>query len=127
VSADRAEPTSAAAQEILDIARGDPGRARLLTESLRHLAEQDARPELRELAQQVLAGRSTLRQTMMSGVYREALGQRMDVFLQWYRGLTPQERARQEAAGREQLERLRAAEEDNERGHDRGRSRPERI
>jgi hypothetical protein len=106
------QPDDAVAAELLEVSRGDPGRARLLRESLRRLADQGDQPELRELARDVLGGRTTLRAAMESPAYRGALGQRMDAFLDWYRKLSPEERKAQEKAGREQLDQLRKAEQD---------------
>jgi hypothetical protein len=98
------------ARELLDVSRGDPGRARMLRESLRRLADHGEQPELREMARDVLAGRTTLRAAMQAQAYRGPLGEQVTKFLDWYRNLSPEERTRQEAAGRQQLDRLRAIE-----------------
>jgi hypothetical protein len=66
------DATGPADPEFRDIARGDPGRYRLLQESLRRLAAGSAGPDLAEMAREVLSGRITLRRAMNSRAYAEA-------------------------------------------------------
>lgn len=70
--------------ELLNIARGDGERHRLLRESLERLANGAAGPELQEMAREVVAGRVTLRRAMLSGAYSEAWGPHVDRLIRWH-------------------------------------------
>lgn len=80
------------ADEITDIAGGDPAMAKVLRESLRHLATGAAGPALQEMANDVLDGRITLREAVRHDHYAAALTERLDAFTEWHDSLSPQER-----------------------------------
>jgi hypothetical protein len=77
--------------ELRSIARGDAAKEQLLRDSLRRLAEGAAGPELREMAHEVMAGRVTLRQAMLSRVYSEALWPYAERLLRWREDLRAEE------------------------------------
>lgn len=62
---------------------------------LAQLAAQDDRPVLRDMARDVLAGRAGLREAMLDPRHQDALNDAMRPFSEWYRNLTPDERAQQ--------------------------------
>ncbi len=107
-----AEPDERVPRDLLDVAHGDRGAARLLYGSLRQVAEHAGQPELREMAREVLSGRITLRQAVQSDAYREVLSGRLGEFMAWYRNLDPQERDEQVAAVRRRVAQIREAEAD---------------
>jgi hypothetical protein len=85
------------------LVRDDPRLARVLRRAFEGMAEAGP-PELRELAAEVLAGRTTLRQAMLSGAYREQVATAGARFAAWYQALDPAEREACRAAGRATLE-----------------------
>lgn len=66
------DATGPADHELRDIARGDPGRHRLLRDALERLETGAAGPDLAEMAGEVMAGRITLRRAMTSRAYADA-------------------------------------------------------
>jgi hypothetical protein len=92
--------------DLLALTHGDPARARVLREALQHL-RRDNQPELRELAEEVLAGRTRVRAAMLSDTYAGALAERREAFVDWYKQLSPAELQQQRDEARAQLDELR--------------------
>jgi hypothetical protein len=82
--------------------RDSPGLAQAVRGALEIMAGSDS-PELRELATEVLAGRTTLRRAMLSGAYRDQVSTAGERFAEWYCELDPAEREACVAAGRAAL------------------------
>jgi hypothetical protein len=86
----------------IGVPAGSSRRARVLRDALETMAR-DGSPELRELATEVLAGRTTLRQAMLSGAYSEQVAAAGERFAAWYNDLDPAERQTYLDAGRAAL------------------------
>ena len=99
------DPQEQVERELLDLAHGNRGQANLVAGVLRQLADQDLEPDLREMAHEVLDGRTTLRKAVTSGAYSAALTPQLDAFLQWYRQAGPEERQAQMDVARAQFDR----------------------
>jgi hypothetical protein len=94
---------------------GDQARARSLRKALQKLADDRAPDDpLREMAREVLSGRTGLREAARVPSYAEALGDRMVQGFREYDRLSLDERVNQEAAARAYLAEQ-AAEIDEER------------
>ncbi|MCK1794515.1 hypothetical protein MTQ01_00415 [Streptomyces sp. XM4193] len=102
--------------DLTGLTGGDEARARALRKSLQRLAggEHVSAP-LREMANEVLAGRIGLRQAMHIDSYSEALGEQVARGSREYQELPPEEVARQKEAAEEYLAEQRA-EIEAERG-----------
>jgi hypothetical protein len=74
------------------------------------LAGQNAHPGLRDMAKDVLAGKTDLRGALLSPQHANALNQAVGQFSQWYRELTPDQRAEQARLGQEFSEEARKEE-----------------
>lgn len=72
------------------------------------LAGQDAQPGLRDMAKDVLAGKTDLHGAVLRNT--DALNQAVGQFSQWYRDLTPDQRAEQARLGQEYAEEARREE-----------------
>jgi hypothetical protein len=83
-----------AVDPVADLALSEAHKA-VVRRQLAQLAEQDERPGLRDLARDVLAGRTDLRGALLGPRYEEALNHAMGQFSGWYQNLTPEERAEQ--------------------------------
>ncbi|MEV4754470.1 hypothetical protein AB0J86_05025 [Micromonospora sp. NPDC049559] len=83
-----------AERQILDLTDGDAGLARLLHASLRRLHEGAAGDDLQEMAREVLAGRSSLREIAATDAYGSMFVDHFRQFSEWQRTLDPQERER---------------------------------
>jgi hypothetical protein len=86
----------------LGVPAGSSRHDRVLRDALETMAVRGS-PELRELATEVLAGRTTLRQAMLSGAYSEQVAAAGERFAAWYSNLDPAERETYLAAGRAAL------------------------
>lgn len=115
-----------AEESIRDVAHGDPGRVRLLRESLHALADGAAGPALQEMARDVLAGRVRLREAALSTFYGAELLPHTERSMRRWAGLTEGERARLVESGGAALERLRV-EEERESVADRGAGGIDRV
>lgn len=78
----------------------------VLRKQLEALAEHSAYPGIRDMARDVLAGKTDLRGAMLGGRYEQAINEGAREFSSWYRGLSDEERAEQERQGREYEEEL---------------------
>ncbi|MEV0882119.1 hypothetical protein AB0I85_30360 [Micromonospora echinofusca] len=81
-------------QQFLDITEGSRGLAKLLHASLARLRDGVAGDDLQELARDVLAGRTDLREVAASDAYGTALLDRYHRFSEWEASLDPEERQR---------------------------------
>jgi hypothetical protein len=79
------------ADESFGIARTSD-QARRLRLALNTLATGSAGPALQDMARDVLSGKVELRAAMQSRAYEEAIGERVEVFSTWYRGLSESQR-----------------------------------
>lgn len=101
--------------DLMNITGGDRARARSLRKALQKLADDHAPDDpLREMAREVLSGRTGLREAARIPAYAEALGDRMVQGFREYDRLSPGERAGQAAAAQAYLAEQ-AAEADEER------------
>ncbi|MGX9888696.1 hypothetical protein [Streptomyces sp. NPDC002276] len=90
--------------DLMDITGGDQARARSLRKALQKLADDNAPDDpLREMARDVLSGRTGLREAARVPSYAEALSDRMVQGFREYDRLSPDERVNQEAAARAHL------------------------
>ncbi|MET7483182.1 hypothetical protein [Streptomyces sp. NPDC005538] len=90
--------------DLMDITGGDQARARSLRKALQTLAHDRAPDDpLREMAREVLNGRTGLREAARVPAYAEALGDRVARGFREYNSLSPEERGNQEAAARAYL------------------------
>ncbi|MER7416485.1 hypothetical protein ABT346_06800 [Micromonospora peucetia] len=81
-------------QQFLDITEGNRGLAKLLHASLSRLRNGVAGDDLQEMARDVLAGHTDLREVAASDAYGTALLDRYHRFTQWEASLDPEERQR---------------------------------
>ncbi|MEU6074229.1 hypothetical protein [Micromonospora sp. NPDC047074] len=81
-------------QQFLDITEGSRGLAKLLHASLSRLRDGVAGDDLQEMARDVLAGRTDLREIAASDAYGTTLLDRYRRFTEWESGLDPEERQR---------------------------------
>ncbi|MFG2782649.1 hypothetical protein ACGFY7_33020 [Streptomyces prunicolor] len=108
--------------DLMDITGGDQARARSLRKALQKLADDRAPDDpLRELAREVLSGRTGLREAARVPAYAEALGDRMVQGFREYDSLSPGERVDQEAAARAYLAEQAAEIEEERSARDAGR------
>lgn len=88
----------------------DQGIARHLTHSLQLLKENSRDPEFARLVDEVLAGRTSLRDVFGSEAFRRTLDPLVEQFSSRYRELDDEERAELAAEGERQLAQLRTEE-----------------
>jgi hypothetical protein len=84
--------------------------ARVLRKQLEMLAEGAKDQRIKDLARDVLAGRTDLRAALLGGRYEDVLNDAMSSFSAWYRDLSDDEKAEQEHRARDHFEDLRCAE-----------------
>lgn len=84
---------------------GNPQVTRFVGECLERFADGD-NVLLREMSEEVLQGRSTLRQIAMTNVYGNELGAAFEQFTDYYRNASQAERDRAEHAALEYLEQI---------------------
>jgi hypothetical protein len=89
-------------EDLLRIA-GNPKVADAVKESLRQLSKGTAGKDLAEMAKELLAGRTTLREIGQSEAYATHLNTAMAKFQQWQSALTPEERNELEQRTRDEL------------------------
>lgn len=113
--------------EFLDIAP-DPAEARLLRKALQQLADGGAGEALQEMAREVLAGRTGLREAVTIPAYAEQLTAKARVFQEEWDQKTDEEREAWAAEGRQRIEQERAemAEEQRAQQQRRPGQRPPR-
>lgn len=71
------------------------------------LADQDEHPGLRDMAKDVLAGRTDLRSAMLEPRHTAVLNEAVGQFSRWYRDLTPEQQAEQERLAQDHAEEAR--------------------
>jgi hypothetical protein len=81
----------------------------VLRKQLETLVEHSAYPGIRDMARDVLDGRTDLRGAMLGSRYEQAINEAAREFSSWYRGLSDEERAEQVRQGREYEEKLEQA------------------
>lgn len=85
----------------MELSRREEAAAR---KQLELLAEHGRDPRVKEMARDVLAGKSDLRATMLGSKYEDALNDGMASFAEWQRSLSDDERAEQLRRATEYLE-----------------------
>jgi hypothetical protein len=93
--------------DLLHATGGDRARARLLRQVLTRLSQGTGGERLREMADDVLAGRLSLSDAMASPYYGEAVQEQTTEFLEWHQRLSDEERAEHVRRGEAEIERLR--------------------
>ncbi|WP_435055194.1 hypothetical protein [Micromonospora aurantiaca (nom. illeg.)] len=88
------DPPSGPEQQLLDLTEGNAGLAKLLHAGLERLREGVAGADLQEMARDVLAGHSDLRQIAATEAYGPMLLDRFHRFKEWEENLDPDERQR---------------------------------
>ncbi|MFM9366660.1 hypothetical protein [Streptomyces sp. Da 82-17] len=94
--------------ELLDMSQGDPAQARLLRKSLETLAAGHGGDALKEMARDVLAGRSSLREAANVSAYSEQLIEQARPMAEKWASMSELEREEVAAEGRRAI----AAEQD---------------
>lgn len=84
----------------------DPGLTRHHRHLLQRLAAEDPRSPLSEMARDLLAGRTTPRTVMASGIYDEALGTGAASMAEWYTTASPEDREAALSLGQNTLAQL---------------------
>jgi hypothetical protein len=92
--------------EIMDVAGQDPARA-VVSLTLRRLASGTKGDLLKEMAESVLSGRTSLRQAAASEAYGQAIETGFDRFWSRYERLSEAQRRRAVEEGDAQLRRIR--------------------
>lgn len=110
---DMEEPVGEAAEkdyeaELADIARGDVARIAVMRASLRQFANGSAGPVLKEMADEVLAGRLDLRTAAMSDAYSHTLFESYRNFWGKLEQMPEAERERLAMSGAAMLAKMRA-------------------
>ncbi|MDI3417271.1 hypothetical protein [Streptomyces luteolus] len=86
--------------ELLDMSQGDPAQARLLRKSLETLAAGHGGDTLKEMAQEVLSGRSSLREAANVSAYSEGLIEQAQPMTEKWASMSDVEREEVAAEGR---------------------------
>lgn len=82
---------------------GNPNAAKAIKDGLERLSKGAGGPELQEMAQELLAGRTSLRTVGSSSAYAEQLTSATAAFSQWRAELSPEERNDMERAASEEF------------------------
>ncbi|MGX6601770.1 hypothetical protein ACWKSP_06485 [Micromonosporaceae bacterium Da 78-11] len=106
-------------QPTIAVAHGDPALARHLRQSLEVLRDRSEDREFRDLVDDVLHGRTDLRDAYSSATFAAGLDTHVEQFAERYEELSPEERQRLAEQGRRSLDTLRERLADEEAGHDR--------
>ncbi|GAA4619487.1 hypothetical protein GCM10023195_88150 [Actinoallomurus liliacearum] len=93
--------------ELMDVAGGDPARAALVRSSLRSLAAGPVHSPLREMAREVLAGRSGFRAAALSDAYSPSFTTAFQTFCKHYEQTAESKRREVVAKGNTILAKLR--------------------
>ncbi|MDQ8701996.1 hypothetical protein RCO28_05755 [Streptomyces sp. LHD-70] len=86
--------------ELLDMSQGDPAQARLLRKSLETLAAGHGGDALKEMAREVLSGRSSLREAANVSAYSEGLIEQARPMTEKWASMSDVEREEVAAEGR---------------------------
>jgi hypothetical protein len=95
-------------EPLLDIARGDLARSRVLRASLQILRDSSKDPAFQAMVDEIMAGRKSLREASRSAVFDENVADKAESGARWFRGLSEEERESLSEQGKEQMARLRA-------------------
>lgn len=96
-----------------------------LRKQLEAIAEHSPDPRIKEMARDVLGGKTDLRAAMLGPNYRDALNESMRAFSTWYRNLSDEQRAEQERRAEEHMEDLRKQAAEKQAGVRRPRPEPD--
>ena len=107
---------------FLPLVQGNQAEARILRKHLQQLADGGAGTVLREMSQEILAGRISVREAICVPAYAEALGERTRTFREDWERTSPEERAAHEESARAFLEAQRVEIEEEGRGPQSGRA-----
>jgi hypothetical protein len=94
-------------EPLLDIARGDAARSRQLRSSLRVLRERTDNPQFRKLLDDVLAGRTGLRDAARTPLFDQVVSPGVQQTVERLREMPEEEKQRRAAEAEAQLERFR--------------------
>jgi hypothetical protein len=90
--------------ELLEMSQGDPAQARLLRKSLETLAAGHGGDTLKEMAQEVLSGRTGLREAANVSAYSDQLIEQATPMLEKWDSLSEAQREELAAEGRREIE-----------------------
>ncbi|HEX7305706.1 hypothetical protein [Lentzea sp.] len=99
--------TKPSPEPLLDIARGDAARSRVLRDSLAILRDRSPDPAFGKLVDDVLAGRRGLREAVASPLFDQALTPGVREAAQRFKEMPEEERERLAAEGERRLNQLR--------------------
>ncbi|MCZ7439990.1 hypothetical protein O7598_26555 [Micromonospora sp. WMMC241] len=88
------DPEAEPERQFLDLAEGSSGLAKILYASLERLRDGAAGADLQEMARDVLAGHTDLRQIAATDAYGPMLLDQFHRFKEWEKSLDPDERRR---------------------------------
>ncbi|MFE7894224.1 hypothetical protein [Streptomyces sp. NPDC057412] len=108
--------------EFLEMTQQDPAQARILRQSLEHLASGLGGPALKEMAQEVLSGRMGLREAADVSAYAEEAVQRSAPLAEKWAAMSDSEREALAAEGERRLEDERRKLEEERRAESENRS-----
>ena len=94
-------------EPLLDIARGDAARSRQLRSSLRVLRERTDNPQFRKLLDDVLAGRTGLRDAARTPLFDQVVSPGVQQTVERLREMPDEEKQRRAAEAEAQLKRFR--------------------
>jgi hypothetical protein len=94
-------------EPLLDIARGDAARSRQLRSSLRVLRDRTDNPQFRKLLDDVLAGRTGLRDVARTSLFDQLVSPGVQQSVERLREMPEEEKQRRAAEAEAQLERFR--------------------
>jgi hypothetical protein len=89
--------------ELLEMSQGDPAQARLLRKSLETLAAGHGGDALKEMAQEVLSGRSSLREAANVSAYSDQLIEQAAPMTEKWASMSEAEREEAAAEGRRNI------------------------
>lgn len=94
-------------EPLLDIARGDAARSRQLRSSLNVLRERTDNPQFRKLLDDVLAGRTGLRDAARTPLFAQVVTPHVQQAVERLREMPEEEKQRRAAQAKAQLDRFR--------------------
>lgn len=90
-------------EPMIDVAGGDPALSRHLRSCLKVLRDRTDNPGFRELADEIMSGRRSLREAVTSPVFSQVLNSQVARFAHRYEQLSDDERERFAAEGERQF------------------------
>ncbi|MFE2629497.1 hypothetical protein ACFXDP_16375 [Streptomyces sp. NPDC059374] len=121
-SAENSSDKSVDDSEFLEMTQQDPAQAKILRQSLEHLASGLGGPALKEMAQEVLSGRMGLREAANVSAYAEEAVQRSAPLAEKWAAMSDGEREALAAEGERRLEEEREKLEEERRTESENRS-----